>query len=93
METSEFTLSGSGSVEFAELQGHATAVGLKPADVPGVERGLGSWVPVEGSVFEVASGMCNAGGQVTFSMASEGVSFSWFQDYNPCPIGLFIIPE
>ncbi|KAI9665174.1 MAG: hypothetical protein M1831_002184 [Alyxoria varia] len=93
METSEFTLSGSGSFEFAELAGPALAHGLKPADIPATERHLGSWTPTEGSVHEVASGMCNAGGRVTFSMASKGLNFSWFQDYNPCPIGLYIIPE
>ncbi|OJD32057.1 gpi anchored cell wall protein [Diplodia corticola] len=97
LETSNYTLStpgsGSGQVTFAALE--------EPADektawesVPEKERDLGVFDVEAGARFVVATGECRAGSTVAYEMCaaegSAGLSFEWFQDWNPSPIGLFV---
>lgn len=42
----------------------------------------------------VKSEDCQAGKAVTYEMfADAGVSLRWFQDWNACALGLFVVPE
>lgn len=53
-----------------------------------------AFVPKAGEKFLVASGECEAGKAVSFEMvATEGVSLRWFQDWNACALGAFVVPQ
>ncbi|KAL0264724.1 hypothetical protein SLS55_000675 [Diplodia seriata] len=93
LETSNYTLTpaSGGKVTFEEL--------AKPADqttswdsVPEKKQDLGSYDIAAGTRFVVATGECAAGQTVAYEMCAEGgdLSFEWFQDWNPSPIGLFV---
>jgi hypothetical protein len=53
-----------------------------------------SFAPAAGMSELVYSAPCPAGQAVTFEMtADNGVDFRWFQDYNACAIGLYVVPS
>ncbi|RYP44469.1 hypothetical protein DL768_009068 [Monosporascus sp. mg162] len=92
LETSSFTFSGAGELDFARLS--------KPVDqqtsysnVPDVAEDLGQFTVKPGNAYNIASFDCPAGERASIEMANaadEDTSLRFFQDYNPCPIGLFM---
>jgi hypothetical protein len=92
--TSSFTLSGSGALSFASLRSPATG-STSYANAPGVVSNLGQFTVVPGNAYSVATFTCPAGQTVAYKISSGGggTSLSFFQDYNPCAIGLYIIPS
>ncbi|RYP31940.1 hypothetical protein DL767_005481 [Monosporascus sp. MG133] len=92
LETSSFTFSGAGELDFSRLS--------KPVDqqtsyanVPGVAEDLGQFTVKPGNAYNIASFDCPAGERVSIEMANVAdgdTSLRFFQDYNPCPIGLFM---
>jgi hypothetical protein len=93
LQTSSFTFSGSGDIDFALL---SKAVTLQTTfnTVPEVKKDYGTTTVAPGNAYKIASFACPAGEAIGFEMKSEnGTELSYFQDYNPCPIGLYIVPS
>jgi hypothetical protein len=90
LETSSYTVSGTGQCSFSKLS--------KPADQqtsyanqPSKESELAKMSVAPGNEYVVASGECAAGQTVSYEMCSEGdFALEYFQDYNPSPIGLYV---
>ena len=91
LQTSSFTLSGPGTIDFALLSGPITNQ-TSYASAPKVATDYGGTTVVPGNAYTIASFACPAGEAVAFMMEStSGTSLEFFEDYNPCPIGLYII--
>ncbi|RKU49563.1 hypothetical protein DL546_009298 [Coniochaeta pulveracea] len=91
--TSSFTLSGSGAVDFKSLSGVATE-STTSSNAPGVASDLGQVTVAAGNAYKVASFSCPAGKAVSYEMSAVGdTALKYFQDYNPCAIGLWVIPN
>ncbi len=92
LETSSYTFSGSGELDFGRLS-EPVDQQTSYANLPSVAQDLGTFTVGPGNAYTVSSFDCPAGEQVSFLVAdAEGsdTSLRFFQDYNPCPIGLFI---
>jgi hypothetical protein len=93
LQTSSFTFSGPGGVDFAMLSGPVSLTTTFDT-VPAIKKDYGITTIAPGNGYSIASFACPAGKVAAFSMsASDGTSLSYFQDYNPCPIGLYIVPS
>lgn len=85
LQTSAYSLSGSGAIDFALLSGVATQ-STTFANAPGVAAEYGTTVVAPGGSYSVASFSCPAGKAVGFALeSSSGTSLSYFQDFNPAP--------
>ncbi|ETS73885.1 hypothetical protein PFICI_14831 [Pestalotiopsis fici W106-1] len=92
LETSDFTFSGSGALDFSKLTTYATQE-TSYNNAPSVESDLGQFTVSPGNAYNISSFECPSGSTIAFEMAdvSGGDTELWFfQDYNPCPLGLFI---
>ncbi|RYC57459.1 hypothetical protein CHU98_g8761, partial [Xylaria longipes] len=93
LETSSYTFSGSGAVEFIRLSSPVTE-GTSYSNLPSVAESYGQETVAPGNGYTLGSFACPAGQSVAFEMkAASGdtsTSLRYFQDYNPCPIGLYI---
>jgi len=90
LETSSYTFSGNGQVDFKELSQVATQ-STTYANQGSVKKDLGEYAVTPGSATTVATFPCPAGQAVSYEISSQsGTSLEYFQDYNPCPIGLYI---
>jgi Ubiquitin 3 binding protein But2 C-terminal domain len=90
LETSSYTFSGTGGVDFSQLSSAATEA--KTWDnAPSVEKDLGEFTLSEGSSTLVESFVCPAGETLSFEMSAVGdTNLYFFQDWNPSPLGLYI---
>lgn len=95
LETSSYTVSGSGTF---------TVRINKPGS--GAQDGVTTWInqPAEvshphfpqnmtmagGGFYSLSTGSCPVGLRI-IPISSPDSSFSWFQDYKPCPIGSYVI--
>lgn len=90
LETSSFTFSGSGELDFSSLESPAeesTTYNNKPAQ----KEDLGSQTVSPGNSYSIATFDCPAGETVGYEISASGdTSLRFFQDYNPSPIGLYI---
>lgn len=85
LQTSSFTISGSGAIDFSRL---AVAASLQTsyANAPPVADDYGVTVVAPGGAYTIASFACPAGQAISFEMRSEGGTvLEYFQDYNPSP--------
>ncbi|KAF2625474.1 hypothetical protein BU25DRAFT_449910 [Macroventuria anomochaeta] len=90
LETSSFTVSGSGKVDFTKLKGPASQQ-TTYANQPGKESDLASMSVAPGNSYLITSGDCAAGQTVSYEICgNEDFALDYFQDYNPSPIGLYI---
>lgn len=90
LETSSFTVSGSGKVDFTELERPASEQ-TTYANQPSKESDLASIPVAPGNSYTITSGDCAAGQTVSYEICSNGdFALDYFQDYNPSPIGLYI---
>lgn len=90
LETSSFTVSGSGKVDFTKLKGPASQQ-TTYANQPGKESDLASMSVAPGNSYMITSGDCAAGQTVSYEICGNGdFSLDYFQDYNPSPIGLYV---
>ncbi|KAF9693851.1 hypothetical protein EKO04_008437 [Ascochyta lentis] len=90
LETSSFTVSGSGKVNFSKLKGPASQQ-TTYANQPGKESDLASMSVAPGNSYAITSGDCAAGQTVSYEICGNGdFSLDYFQDYNPSPIGLYV---
>lgn len=91
LQTSSYTLSGSGMVDFSLLKMAATSE-TSYANAPMVETDLGMYTLSPGHSYTIWTGECQAGQAVAFEMSTESnTALWWFQDYNICPIGLYVL--
>lgn len=85
LQTSSFTISGDGKVDFSSLSGDANA-GTTYANQPGVAADLGVSTLAPGNSYTINTFNCPAGQTVSYKMSEAGsTSFTYFQDYNPAP--------
>ncbi|KAI1870290.1 uncharacterized protein JN550_005218 [Neoarthrinium moseri] len=92
LETSSYTFSGSGVLDFSKLSSTADK-GTTDANAPSVASYIGQFTVSPGNAYDISSFACPAGGALSVKIAdgsSGDTSLRFFQDYNPCPIGLFI---
>ncbi|GAB7337895.1 hypothetical protein MBLNU457_4285t1 [Dothideomycetes sp. NU457] len=90
LQTSSFSLSGSGSMSFASLTGPADK-STTWANKPAHNATLSTVNAQPGNSYVVATGPCAAGKTVGYEVSASGsYSLNYFQDYNPSPIGLYI---
>ncbi|PQE09939.1 GPI anchored cell wall protein [Rutstroemia sp. NJR-2017a BVV2] len=92
LETSSYTFSGNGDVDFAQLSTIATQSTTYDS-VGSVEKDFGTFTVTPGSSTVISTFACPAGETVSYEL-SEGASGTtdlwFFEDYNPSPIGLYI---
>lgn len=89
--TSSYTLSGSGMVEFSEMSMAATE-STTWDNAPSVMKKLGMKTLAPGNAYTVWEGECPAGEACAFMMSTMSTTeLWWFQDYNQCPIGLYMM--
>ncbi|KAL8981083.1 MAG: hypothetical protein Q9177_005684 [Variospora cf. flavescens] len=91
LQTSDFSLSGSGGIEVTRLDGPATEqttfnnqppVNVTVNTIPDVQPG---------NSYTIGSGGCFAGTRSAYKVSATGsLDLDYFQDYNPAPIGLYI---
>jgi len=93
LTTSSFTFSGAGTVDIKSLSSVATQ-STSYSSAPGVAADLGQVTLAPGNAYKIASFSCPAGKTVSYEMSAVGnTAFRYFQDYNPCAIGLWVIPN
>ncbi|KAL8685169.1 MAG: hypothetical protein Q9218_007933, partial [Villophora microphyllina] len=91
LQTSNYTLSGTGGLSFTRLVGPATA-STTFNNQPAANVTVGSVPNLQaGNNYVIASGMCFAGQRVTYEVSVIGsLDLNYFQDFNPAAIGLYI---
>lgn len=91
LQTSSYTLSGSGGIDVKGLQSPADE-GTTYNNIPATSGEVGS-VPnvASGNSYTIASGPCASGQRIGYEVsATGGLDLNYFQDYNPSPLGLYI---
>jgi hypothetical protein len=92
LTTSSFTFSGAGTVDFKSLSSVATE-STSYSNAPGVASDLGQVTVAPGNAYKVSSFSCPAGKAVSYEMSAVGdTALKYFQDYNPCAIGMWVVP-
>lgn len=90
LKTSSYDFNGSGSLRSTELSAAAntkTSYNIAPP----AKKDLGSVEIHEGNSYVIATGDCQAGTTQSVELSSkDGLSLSFFEDYNPSALGLFI---
>lgn len=91
LETSSFTESGSGGLDFSLLSSAANQQ-TSYSNAPAISKQLDSIASVApGNSYVVSTGDCAAGTTESIEVSSTGgYALEYFQDWNPSPIGLFI---
>lgn len=83
LQTSSFTFSGSGNIDFSMLKAPADA-STSYASMPAVAMDYGMTMVAPGNSYTIASFDCPAGQKVAFEMsAKDDTMLKYFQDYNP----------
>ncbi len=91
LQTSSFTTSGTGSVNFKQLSSPAGA-STSYSNRPGVAKDFGNFTLVPGNSYTIATGNCVPSQSFSYEMSASGdYALRYFQDVNPCPIGVYII--
>ncbi|RDW82483.1 hypothetical protein BP6252_03595 [Coleophoma cylindrospora] len=92
LETSSYTFSGTGSIDFSQLSSAASSATTFD-NAPSVESDLGTFTLTEGSSTLIKSFSCDAfaGTTATYEMSAVGDTYLYyFQDWNPSPLGIYI---
>ncbi|TEY71647.1 hypothetical protein BOTCAL_0089g00260 [Botryotinia calthae] len=91
LETSSYTFSGSGAVDFKQLSTTVTTSSTYNS-IGSTATDFGSKTITPGSWTVVKTFACPAGQAISYEMTAGGSNTDlwWFEDYNPSPIGLFI---
>ncbi|RMJ26505.1 hypothetical protein PHISP_02603 [Aspergillus sp. HF37] len=85
LETSAFSFSGNGKIDFAKLSGDATQSTCY-SNRPSVAKDYGVTKVSPGNSYLIATFSCPAGETVSFQMSDAGTTeLEYFQDYNPKP--------
>ncbi|KAL4894387.1 ubiquitin 3 binding protein But2 C-terminal domain-containing protein [Aspergillus ambiguus] len=90
LQTSSFSFGGDGKVNVAKLS-EAASVTTTFSNAPPISQNLGDIMISPGNSFVISTFSCPAGEKIAFEMRNTGTTdLSFFQDFNPAPIGLFI---
>ena len=91
LQTSNYTVSGSGGIEVVQLVSPATAKTTYD-NLPAIAADVGSIADLRaGSSHVISSEACAAGSRIGYEISATGsLDLEYFQDYNPAPIGLYI---
>jgi hypothetical protein len=90
LETSSYSFSGNGEIDFTQLSTVASQ-STTYSSMGGVKTDFGVKTVTPGSSTVVSTFACPAGQTVSYELnAASGTSLNYFQDYNPSPIGLYI---
>jgi hypothetical protein len=95
LETSSYDLSGSDAVvDFARLDAPVTE-STSYATLPGIAQSYGQRTVAPGGAYTIDTFACPAGERIAFEMSApaagdDSTNLRYFQDWNPCPIGMFI---
>ncbi|KAJ5347650.1 uncharacterized protein N7506_000903 [Penicillium brevicompactum] len=90
LETSSFSFSGDGKIDFAQLSS-AVDESTTFSSLPSVSKDFGDITVSPGNSYVVSTFACPAGQTVAYELkASSGTDLNFFQDWNPSPLGLFI---
>ncbi|TVY30671.1 hypothetical protein LHYA1_G001171 [Lachnellula hyalina] len=90
LTTSSFTFSGNGVLDFKQLTTVATT-STTFANLGTVKTDFGTKTITPGSSTVITTFACPAGQAVSYEISSvSGTSLTYFQDFNPSPIGLYI---
>jgi hypothetical protein len=90
LETSDFSLTGSGMVEFSILEA-PVASGTTYETKPKTHQSFDSIKLAPGNAYHIAEYECAAGATSAFELkAKDDTCLNYFQDFNPCPIGLYV---
>ncbi|TGO14870.1 hypothetical protein BTUL_0047g00320 [Botrytis tulipae] len=91
LETSSYTFSGSGAIDFKQLSTTVTTSSTYNS-IGSTATDFGSKTITPGSWTVVNTFTCPAGQAISYEMTAGGsdTDLWWFEDYNPSPIGLFI---
>ncbi|KAI4157364.1 MAG: hypothetical protein LQ342_008337 [Letrouitia transgressa] len=91
LQTSNYTLSGSGGINVARLASPATSQ-TTYNNKPAVRKDLKTIPNLQpGNSYFIAAGHCSVGERISYQVSATGdLDLDYFQDYNPSPLGLFI---
>jgi hypothetical protein len=93
LETSAFSMTGSGEVEFSLLESACTQ-GDSYETKPKTSEVIGTWKMSAGNAYHMSESPCPYSSTVAIEMKAVGdTCFNYFQDSNPCPIGLYVNVE
>jgi hypothetical protein len=85
LQTSSFTLSGTGAIGFSQLATTVTQQTTYNNRGP-VKTNLGSFTVVPGNGYLISTFACPANSQLTYELSPCGdTCLTYFQDYNPSP--------
>jgi hypothetical protein len=90
LETSSYSLSGSGQVHFDLVAEPATS-DTTYANRPEKVYHLNDFPLAPGTTYWVGDHRpCPAGASIGVEMSADGLDLNYFQDWNPKPIGLYL---
>ncbi|PYH36256.1 putative GPI anchored cell wall protein [Aspergillus neoniger CBS 115656] len=90
LETSDYTFSGDGKVDFSQLES-AASESTTYNNAPGVKQDYGDFTLSPGNSYLISTFSCPAGQTVSYEMKEAGSTYlNFFEDYNPSPLGLYI---
>ena len=94
LQTSSFTWSGDGAIDFSRLSGNADA-GTTYHNAPAVKSDYGVTTVAPGNSYIIATFPCPAGQRVSYELKAAGnVNLDYFQDFNPSPyVRIQVIPN
>ncbi|THW86717.1 hypothetical protein D6D18_07475 [Aureobasidium pullulans] len=91
LETSFVSESGNGGVEFKQLKEAADEKTTFNTQ-PGVTKNFGEKGVSTGNAYSITTGDCAVGQTISYELTATGdKTIEFFQDYNPCSIGLWVI--
>ncbi|KAF2836999.1 hypothetical protein M501DRAFT_213428 [Patellaria atrata CBS 101060] len=89
LTTSDYAMSGPGNIRFAACDAVEEDVTWNSA--PSINKDFGVFTFTPGTSKLIATFPCPAGKSIGVEMKGcDNTSLSWFQDYNPAPIGAYI---
>lgn len=85
LETSSWTFSGDGKIDFASLQSPVTTE-TSYNSAPAVDEDYGVTTVSPGNSYVISTFSCPAGEAVSYEMKNAGSTYlDFFEDYNPSP--------
>ncbi|CAI7580775.1 unnamed protein product [Penicillium glandicola] len=90
LETSSYSFSGDGSIDFAKLSSTVDS-STTSNTIPSVSQDFGTITVSPGNSYLVSTFSCPAGEAVSYEMKNAGsTDLNFFEDWNPSPLGLYI---
>ncbi|KAL4893841.1 ubiquitin 3 binding protein But2 C-terminal domain-containing protein [Aspergillus ambiguus] len=90
LETSSYSFSGDGKIDFASLESTASQ-STTYNNAPAVKEDYGETTVSPGNSYVISTFSCPAGQAVSYEMKNAGsTNLNFFEDYNPSPLGLYI---